>query len=180
MEREVKLRFDSPEAARRALLSLGAVPLRPRRLQSDTVYDTAERTLAARAEVLRVRVEDGHECVTFKSPLPDATMKLREELETTVGSGALVMTIFERLGFVVSFRYEKYREEFTLVDVIAAVDETPVGTFVELEGTEGGILAAADALGRTPEQFVLESYRSLFLQACAATGVTPTDMVFAR
>jgi adenylate cyclase, class 2 len=180
MEREVKLRFDSPELARAALLSLGAVPLRPRRLQSDTVFDLPERTLAARAQVLRVRVEDGNHCVTFKSPIPDETMKLREELETSVGSGVLVMSILERLGFVVSFRYEKYREEFTLVGIVAAVDETPVGTFVELEGTEDGILSVAEALGRSPQQFVLDSYRTLFVQACAATGTAVTDMVFAR
>ena len=180
MEREVKLRFDSADLARTALLSVGAVPLRPRRLQSDTVFDTPSRTLATRAEVLRVRMEDGHHCVTFKSPIPDPTMKLREEIETSVGNGALAMTILERLGFVVSFRYEKYREEFTLLDTVAAVDETPVGTFVELEGTETGILSAAAALGRSPQQFVLDSYRTLFVQACAESGATPTDMVFSR
>jgi adenylate cyclase class 2 len=180
MEREIKLRFDSPEIARNALLALGAVPLRPRRLQSDTVYDTPARALATRAEVLRVRMEDGHHCVTFKSPLPDDTMKLREEIETSVGNGALVMTILERLGFVVSFRYEKYREEFTLLDIVAAVDETPVGTFVELEGTESGILMAAEALGRTPQHFVVDSYRTLFVQACADAGTAATDMVFSR
>ncbi len=180
MEREIKLRFEGPDAARTAILELGAVPLRARRLQSDTVFDTPARELSCRAEVLRVRVEDGHHSVTFKSPIPDETMKLREEIETTVGSGPVVMTILGRLGFVVSFRYEKYREEFTLGEVVVALDETPVGTFVEIEGSEAGIHAVATALGRGPHEFVLESYRALFVQTCEAIGTTPTDMIFAR
>lgn len=180
MEREIKLRFDSPDAARRALVELGAQPLRPRRLQSDVVYDTVARDLSARAEVLRVRMEDGHHYVTFKTPVPHPTMKLREEIETAVGDGRLLMTIFERLGLVISFRYEKYREEFSLSDVVVAIDETPLGTFVEIEGSDVGIMAVSAALGRQPADFVLESYRTLFVQSCQATGNVATDMIFAR
>ncbi len=180
MEREVKLRFASPEAARADVVALGAQPLRARRLQADVVYDTPDLTLASRAEVLRVRVEDGNHCVTFKTPVPHPTMKLREELETSVGDGPLLRSIFERLGLVVAFRYEKYREEFSLSDVVIAIDETPLGTFVEIEGSHAGILAVSAGLGRAPHDFVLESYRALFVQACAASGVTPTDMVFTR
>jgi len=51
----------------------------------------------------------------------------------------------------------------------------PVGTFVELEGSEEGILAAAAALGRAPADFIVDSYRTLFLRHTAgATG----EMVF--
>ena len=52
-------------------------------------------------------------------------MKLREELETSIGDGALVLAMLERLGFRVWFRSEKYREEFALADVVIAIDETP-------------------------------------------------------
>jgi len=78
------------------------------------------------------------------------------------------------------FRYEKYREEFSHEDVIVAVDETPVGVFVEIEGTENGIMAMADALGRTPDDYVLDSYRGLFLKHREQFGLTRTDMVFDR
>ena len=40
--------------------------------------------------------------------------------------------------------------------------------------------AVATALGRGPHEFVLESYRALFVQTCEAIGTTPTDMIFAR
>ena len=68
LEREVKLRFESPQAARTAVAASGATPLRPRRLQSDVLFDTEQRVLSARSQVLRVRIEAGHSYVTFKSP----------------------------------------------------------------------------------------------------------------
>jgi len=180
LEREVKLRFESPQAARTAVAATGATPLRPRRLQSDVLFDTEQRVLSARSQVLRVRIEAGHSYVTFKSPAEHPTLKLREELETGVEDGERLVTIFLRSGFRIWFRYQKYREEFALDDVIIAVDETPVGTFVEIEGSDLGIVAAVDALGRGPADYIVESYRALFVRHCNERGVPAGDMVFAE
>ena len=100
-------------------------------------------------------------------------------METAVGDGALLVAILERAGFRIWFRYEKYREEFTFQDVIIAIDETPIGTFVEIEGSDRGITAAAFLLERGPGDYILESYRSLFVRFCEERGVPATDMVFA-
>jgi len=105
-------------------------------------------------------------------------MKVREEHETAVADGEVLLTILHELGLDVRFRYEKYREEYTAGDVIVALDETPIGTFVEIEGGEAGILAMAQALGRSPADFVLESYRSLFVAWRAEQGLTGGDMIF--
>jgi adenylate cyclase class 2 len=86
--------------------------------------------------------------------------------------------VFEELGLHVWFRYEKYREEFSHEDVIVAIDETPVGTFVEIEGSEQGITALARALARSPADYVLESYQALFMQHLQSSGLPPTDMLF--
>jgi adenylate cyclase class 2 len=179
LECEVKLRFDSPEAARAAVMAAGATTVTPRRLQSDALFDTAERTLTARSQVLRVRIEDGRSFVTFKSPAEHPTLKLREELETGVVDGERLATILERTGFRTWFRYEKYREEFALDEVVIAVDETPVGTFIEIEGSDRGITAAAVALGRGPADYIIDSYRTLFVRFCEERGVPVGDMVFA-
>jgi adenylate cyclase class 2 len=128
--------------------------------------------------VLRVRVESGRSLLTFKGPVQPSPMKLLEEIETVVGDGETMLRCLEQLGYTVWFRYQKYREEYALSDVIVAIDETPVGVFVELEGDEHGILEATRALGRSPADFLLDSYRSLFMEHRRAHGLPATDMLF--
>lgn len=178
LEREVKLRFDSAEAARAAALAVGATPLRCRRLQEDALLDNAAESLRQRRCVLRVRVESGKSLLTFKGPVQPSPVKAREEIETVVGDGETMLRCLEALGYNVWFRYQKYREEFALNDVVIAIDETPMGVFVEIEGGEPGIVEVTRALGRTEQDFVLDSYRSLFVEHCRAQGLPQTDMVF--
>jgi adenylate cyclase class 2 len=178
LEREVKLMFPSAEAAREAVTAIGATPIRGRRLQDDYLLDDGESRLRQRRCVLRVRLDSGKGVLTFKGPVQASSMKLREELETVVADGLLLIRMLEELGFSVWFRYQKYREEFAIDDVIIAVDETPVGTFVEIEGGDRGIAEAAEALGRGPGDYLLDSYRTLYLQYCEASGLPPTEMLF--
>ena len=178
LEREIKLRFEDAETARAAILRTGATPVRCRRLQEDCLLDTADDELRRRRCVLRVRVESGRSLLTFKGPVQPSLMKLREELETVVGDGSLLVRMLEELGFHVWFRYQKYREEFALDDVLVALDETPVGTFVEIEGGDSGIAETAEALGRGPADYLIDSYRRLYMIDCEARGVPIGDMLF--
>jgi len=178
LEREIKLRFDDPDAARVAVLAAGGTPVRGRRLQEDCLLDTAEEVLRRRRSVLRVRMESGRSFLTFKGPVQPSVMKLREELETIVADGTLMLRVLEELGFHVWFRYQKYREEFALDDVIIAIDETPVGTYVEIEGGERGIETTTVALGRRPSEYLLDSYRGLFVRHCQERGLPVTHMLF--
>ncbi len=178
LEREIKLRFGSAEEARAAVVATGATPLLGRRLQEDSLLDTDDEQLRRRRCVLRVRVENGKSRLTFKGPVQPGAMKLREEIETVVGDGLILLRVLEEIGLHVWFRYEKYREEFAHEDVIVAIDETPVGIFVEIEGGEQGIAVMAEALGRTPADYIVDSYRGLFLQHRDAFGLAGPDMVF--
>ena len=178
LEREVKLSYESADAAREAILSAGATPLHCRRLQEDALLDTADDSLRQRGCCLRIRMENGKSRITFKGPVQPSTMKLRDEFETLIGDGVLLLRIFEELGFQVWFRYEKYREEYSHEGVIVAIDETPVGVFVEIEGSESGITAMAAAIGRGPADYILDSYRGLFYQRREALGLSGADMVF--
>ena len=179
LEREIKLRFDSAEEARAKILALGATPLLGRRLQEDCLFDTEDERLRLQRSTLRVRSEGGKALLTFKGPALPGLVKLREEFETVVSDGSVLQTILEELGLHVWFRYEKYREEFSADDIVIAIDETPVGVFVEIEGGEGAIHDAALALGRGPADYITDSYRFLFLQHRDANGLAGHDMVFA-
>jgi len=179
LEREIKLRFGSVEEARTAILACGATPLLGRRLQEDALLDTDDEELRRRRCVLRVRMENGKSRLTFKGPVQPGILKIREEVETVVGDGEILLRVLQELGLHVWFRYEKYREEFAHEDVIVAIDETPVGIFVEIEGSEQGIASMSDALGRAQTDYIQDSYRGLFLRLREECGLVGQDMVFA-
>ncbi len=178
LEREIKLKFASPEEARAAIIKAGATPTRGRRLQEDCLLDSADEQIRARRCVLRIRMEQGKSLLTFKGPVQPSAMKLREELETVVGDGDTLLRLFEELRFSVWFRYQKYREEFGYSDVTVALDETPIGTFVEIEGGEDSIMEMARALGYGPKDYIADSYRTLFCQYRDEHKLQSTDMLF--
>jgi adenylate cyclase, class 2 len=178
IEREIKLRFASADEARAAIAGLAAVPYRARRLQDDALLDTDEGALLSRGCALRVRRDGQDAHVTFKGPVVPGPMKAREEIETAVGDSGTLLHLFREIGFTPRFRYQKYREEFRLGRLIVALDETPVGVFVELEGDESEIADAAARLGRSPADYLRASYRTLFLEYKQAHGLSTSDMLF--
>jgi adenylate cyclase, class 2 len=178
LEREIKLRFSSVTEARAAILAAGGTPVRGRRLQEDCLLDTADESIRQQRCVLRIRMEAGHSLITYKGPVQPSRWKLREERETVVSDGETMLYVLERLGFSVWFRYQKYREEFGSRDAIIALDETPIGTFVEIEGSETAITELTLALGRSEADYLVDSYRGLYVQHCEAHGLTAGNMVF--
>jgi len=185
LEREVKLLFPTADEARAAIAAAGASPLRHRRLQDDALFDTADESLRKQGCTLRVRTERdavGRQpervLLTLKGPVQPGLMKLREEHETSVGEGAALIRVLEALALRVWFRYQKYRQEFSAPDLTIAIDETPIGTFVEVEGTEDAILTMTRALGRTPSDFILDSYYRLFMIRRDQFGLAGPHMVF--
>jgi|SRR5277367_3280162 len=112
--------------------------------------------------------------------------KVREELELEVSDPGVLATIFEGLGMRGWFRYEKRRTTFRLPPrsswakgLLIELDETPIGTFVELEGPPAAIDRVAQALGFSPRDYIVESYLALYIEDCRRRGVEPKDMVFA-
>jgi len=187
IEREIKLHYTSHDNARLAVEQLEGTLLRDRRLQDDYLLDLPGDDLKHRGCTLRVRIEKKNTIekstsdtatLTFKGPpLPDV-MKVREELETTINDGELFLRILLKAGWNVSFRYQKYRKEFQKDDVVIAIDETPVGTYIELEGKESTITHLARNLGRTTDDYVIASYRQLYVDHCRKTNIPIGNMVF--
>ena len=178
IEREIKLRFESSNAAKTAAAAVESTPLRERRLQDDRLFDWPDKRLAQARQLLRVRQELGIATLTFKGPPQTDTMKVRKEVETIAGDASSLIAILDHLGLQVWFRYQKYRQEYTIGNVVLAIDETPIGTFVELEGDERGIIDLASKMGRKESDYILDSYRGLFLREQEARGQGLVDMVF--
>jgi adenylate cyclase class 2 len=149
-------------------------PLRPRRRQHDVLVDTAEGRLQAGGTALRVRADGERAFLTFKGPVLPEPLKAREEIETEAGSADALLALLAALGYRPAFRYEKYREEYAANGAVVAIDETPIGTFVELEGEAPAIHALAARLGFGAADYVTASYRALFI----ASGTPGPDMLF--
>ena len=173
-ETEIKLRMASPEAAREAVARVGAELVRARHLEDNVLLDDGKRSLRRRGHVLRLRRTPGEAVLTFKGPGQGRPgVKTREEIETAVADPDAAAVVLERLGYRPTFRYQKFREVYRWRDQEIVIDETPIGTFLEIEGDVAGIHAAAAALGFAPSDFMTDSYVALFF-ASGGRG----DMVF--
>jgi adenylate cyclase, class 2 len=136
--------------------------------------------------------------LTFKQPMTrpaasemetasDGPYKVREEVEVEVAEAGNLTRIFEGLGMSGWFRYEKYRTTFRLPGsktwakgLLIELDETPIGTFVELEGPAAAIDRAAGELGHSKRDYVLKNYLHLYLEDCRRRGDQPSHMLFAN
>lgn len=119
------------------------------------------------------------------APSPDRRHKVREEIELVLTDASSLQKIFEGLGLRGWFRYEKFRTPYRLParlswarDLLLDLDETPIGTFLELEGPGPAIDRAALELGFSPRDYVLKNYLVLYLDACRQRGHEPGDMLF--
>lgn len=174
VESEIKLKTAGAEPARRALGRLGAALARPRHFEDNVLFDDDRGSLLGRGALLRLRRTSEGGVVTFKGPRRIVEgIKSREEIEAATPEPDALQAIFEAVGLRPVFRYQKYREVYAWKGVEIVVDETPVGTFLELEGPLDAIHAAAAALGYGPADYITDSYAGLFF-ASGGTG----DMVF--
>lgn len=166
IETEIKFRVrDGMELAARLRVA-GFRLETPRSFESNVLFDTPERAMRARTEILRIRHYNG-KCVITHKRLPDGGVgedlhKHRVETETVVSDGAAMEEVFRSLGLAAAFRYEKWRTEWTDGEGHCVVDETPIGNFAELEGTDEWIDRVAARLGVGPGDYLTLSYGRLF------------------
>ena len=178
VEQEVKLQFEDVEAARSAVITAGGRLVASRRLLEDRLFDTASATLQKTGRTLRVRRDHERAFLTVKGPLQRGPVKARDEFETTIGDASIVEAILDALGFRPVFRSQKYREEYELGDAKLAIDDAPVGVFIEIEATPAEISRIAGLVGRTAADYRLESYPTLWRRWCDERGLGVRDMVF--
>jgi len=165
IEQEIKLRFDTHEAARQAVITAGGRLVRSERPQDDRFLDTADDRLSNGRCALRIRREPGLTTLTFKGPIEAGPVKSREEIETTVADADIAEALLAKLGYTEWWRILKHREDYLIGEARVFIDRTPVGIFVEIESTLELIAATASALGRAPRDYILDSYRALYLKA---------------
>ena len=180
VETEIKIRIGDAAAGRTAIERVGAVPATGRLFEANMVYDTPDGQIRGRGQLLRLR-QVGDRCVlTWKGPAANGKHKSREETEVLVSDCDAFSRILASLGYVPIFRYEKYRTEFTDPHSpgVITLDETPIGCFLELEGTPEWIDSTAERMGFTEHDYLTLSYGALYAHYRAATPGASAWMVF--
>jgi adenylate cyclase class 2 len=203
-EIEIKLRVHDLAALLRALRRIGAAS-KGRLFERNTIYDTPDSAFRQAGRLLRVRFETPvprsasapgthlvrpklrprRAILTAKAPphqggRRSASVRYKERLERelVLHDPTQLARSMTSLGLRPSFIYEKFRSTFELPDLHLDLDETPVGTFLELEGSPRAIDRAARALGFTPRDYFRGTYWDVYAADCRRRGRPLKNMVF--
>jgi adenylate cyclase class 2 len=185
IETEIKFRVNDLDGLPKRLESAGFRLETPRSFESNVLYDTPDRQLRARTEILRIRNYAGRWTLTLKR-LPrsgrgygEDRHKHRVETEIGIADGGALAEFFLSLGLVAAFRYEKWRTEWIDGEGHCVIDETPIGDYAELEGSSVWIDRTAVRLGVDPVQYVTLSYGRLFEIWREEHSSSANDLTFA-
>jgi adenylate cyclase, class 2 len=180
LEIEIKLRVGNVAKARALLRWNGFAVIAPRVFEQNLILDDAQESLRRKNMLLRARSAGKTFTCTFKGPEIPGRHKRRQEIAFTFNNWDSCLALFAALGYPESSRYEKYRTEFARPEEPGHVtlDETPIGVFMELEGSASWIDRTAKLLGFARKDYITSSYRTLYERWCEEEGIEPTDMRF--
>lgn len=183
IETEIKFRVADGAELERKLALIGFHLETPRSFEANMLYDTPDRQLRQKRELVRIRQYNGRWVLTHKR-IPDSGIgedahKHRVETETEIADGEALADVFKAVGFVPVFRYEKWRTEWADGAGHCVVDETPIGLYAELEGAPDWIERVAGLLGVAAEDRTTMSYGRLFETWRDQTGSPAQDLTFA-
>lgn len=162
LETEIKLPISDLEPLRERLLATGFRETTPLQEEISILWDRAGE-LRARGEAIRVRSYGGQTRLTWKGArLEDPRFKVRPEEETGVEDRRALEAILRALGLAPCFEMTKQRAVLQRTGLVACLDRTPFGTFLELEGERETIQAAVTELGLEGISPETRSYPALF------------------
>jgi len=177
-EIEIKFRVTDARALTRLLRGAKFRQVTPRTHEMNTLYDLPGLPLRKRGDLLRLRKYGSEWVLTHKSKGVAGRHKTRVELETRVADGVKMDLILRALNFQPTFRYEKFRAEWSDGKGHVVVDHTPIGDFGEIEGPARWIDRTAKALGIQRSDYLTETYAGLFFGWKRRTRSPAKEMTF--
>lgn len=177
-EIEIKFRVENLPAITRALKKAGFKQNTRSTHEMNALYDLPGQKLRKRDQMLRLRKYGETWTLTHKAKSKTGRHKVRVELETRVENGRKMDAILRALGFMPTFRYEKYRAEWSDGYGHVVLDETPIGNFGEIEGTARWIDRTARALGIGCGDYITHTYAPMFFAWKRRTRSAATEMTF--
>lgn len=180
-EIETKIAIQEVEAITARLQELFIPLIQKRYFEDNWCFDFSDKKLAKADILLRLRDANGIFVLTVKGPASKTSgMKFRDEWELTISDKNNLLKILKILGLKVLFRYQKYRTVYEYHSSLICLDETPIGSFLELEGNENSIFYIANLLGFSPQNFIPDSYASLFKSYKSRNKMKCKNMIFQK
>ncbi len=155
----------------------------PRTFEQNFLFDTPDRILSSRDQLLRYRIFGDKAWITWKGPVKgenDVRYKIRKEISIEVTPSSTVIELLHHIGFELWFRYEKYRTVYKTPHLVICVDETPIGVFVELEGPKQAIEEFLTQKKWHSLPRITANYYTLFCEAKARGEISGPYMVFSH
>jgi adenylate cyclase class 2 len=177
-ETEIKFRIADLKILTRALKEAGFRRITPSTHEMNALYDLPGQKLRKRGDMLRLRHYGDQWILTHKAKEKSGRHKVRVERETRVQDGVQMDAILRALGFAPTFRYEKYRAQWSDGTGHVVVDETPIGNFGEIEGPPRWIDRTARALGIGRRDYITQTYAPMFFAWKRRTGSPAKEMTF--
>lgn len=181
LEIEVKLKVGEISQVAPRMAAVGARLVHPREFEENRLYDFPDKSLMGRGAMLRVRVAGAFTILTYKDRArSEGGVKIREEVETRLPApeSKALSEVIERIGMQVIFQYQKYRTAWQVDDLHATLDETPIGAYIELEGSRDAIDRVATGLGYSKGDYIAASYRDLYLASLSCMPGPVDRMIF--
>jgi len=184
MKSEIEIKFIVADlsALAKSLRKSGFRISQKRTHEFNTMYDLVGKNgmgeLRARGELLRLRKNGKQWLLTHKDKAVFTDHKSRAETETAVEDGAALAEVLQAIGFIPTFRYEKFRTIWSDGRGHVMVDETPIGNIAEIEGAPKWIDRTAAKLGVEKNQYSTASYATLFFEWKQRTGNPAHEMTW--
>ncbi len=177
-EIEIKFRIEDLPALARSLKRAGFKQITLPTHEMNSLYDLPGQKLRKHGELLRLREYGETWTLTHKAKGTAGRHKVRVELETRIENGPQMDSILRALGFAPTFRYEKYRAEWSDGTGHVVLDETPIGNFGEIEGPPRWIDRTAAKLGIASAYYITHTYADIFFTWKRKTRSLATEMTF--
>jgi len=175
LEVELKSVVDDVRARRAAVEAAGGKLIYAGRLL-DVRYDLADRSMAHRDHMLRLRIYDSGDTRRAQLDWKGSTryehgFKVREEVSTEAEDADALAQILERLGFLGTVEIDRQIAQYELAGAIVRFEEYPeMDSLVEVEGTPARIEEAISRIGLPRSGYTSERLFEFVARFEARTG----------
>lgn len=155
-EIEVKVLEIDPAGMQEVFIGIGAEKEFDQIFEA-TFYDLPDRSIKAKGELLRLRIEGEQAVLTYKQPLSTDGAKVMKETETAVEDGEAMKSILAILGYQPIKHTLKRRIQYRWQDCHIVIDDyqaelAAIPPFIEIEAPSRERLAAClTALNIAPD-----------------------------